>query len=98
MTPYIGYPDVQGIIYQDELSKNWLMRTDELHKFSDATLNHVRTTLNDIATGIQMDYFPKRRWGPQDKRRAWVMISAIDKKLRDRRLMHNLEKFVGGRP
>ncbi|GJW11179.1 hypothetical protein Tco_1577006 [Tanacetum coccineum] len=98
MTPYTGYPDVQGIIYQDELNRNRLMRTDELHKFSDATLNHVRTTLNDIATGIQMDYLPKRRWSPQDKRRARVMISAIDKKLRDRRLMRSLEKFVGGRP
>ncbi|GJW26633.1 hypothetical protein Tco_0040444 [Tanacetum coccineum] len=98
MTPYTGYPDVQGIIYQDELSKNWLMRTDELHKFSDGTLNHVRTTLNDIATRIQMDYLPKRRWSPQDKRRARVMISAIDRKLRDRRLMRSLEKFVGGRP
>ncbi|GJX13887.1 hypothetical protein Tco_0205645, partial [Tanacetum coccineum] len=52
MTPYTGYPDVQGIIYQDELSKNWLIRTDELNKFNDCTLNHVRTTLNDIATGI----------------------------------------------
>ncbi|GJT04632.1 hypothetical protein Tco_0839094 [Tanacetum coccineum] len=74
------------------------MRTDELHKFSDGTLNHVRTTLNDIATRIQMGYFPKRRWSPQDKRRARVMISAIDRKLRDRRLMRSLEKFVGGRP
>ncbi|GKB54384.1 hypothetical protein Tco_0905137 [Tanacetum coccineum] len=98
MTPYTGYPDVQGIIYRDELSKNRLMRTDELYKFSDGTLNHVRTTLNDIAIRIQMDYLPKRQWIPQDKRRARVMISAIDRKLRDRRLMRSLEKFVGGRP
>ncbi|GKA92807.1 hypothetical protein Tco_0814732 [Tanacetum coccineum] len=68
MTPYTGYPDVQGIIYQDELSRNRLMRTDELHKFSDGTLNHVGTTLNDIATEIQMDYLPKRTMSPQDKR------------------------------
>ncbi|GJT88476.1 hypothetical protein Tco_1070193 [Tanacetum coccineum] len=67
MTPYTDYPAVQGIIYQDELNRNRLMRTDKLHKFSDATFNHVRITLNDIATGIQMDYFPKRRWSPQDK-------------------------------
>ncbi|GJU04836.1 hypothetical protein Tco_1121266 [Tanacetum coccineum] len=98
MTPYTGYPDVQGIIYQDELNRNRLMRIDELHKFSDGTLNHVCTTLNDTTTGIQMDYLPKRRWSPQDNRRARVMISAIDRKLRDRRLMRNLEKFVGGRP
>ncbi|GKD20530.1 hypothetical protein Tco_1222233 [Tanacetum coccineum] len=98
MTPYTAYPDIQGIIYEDEMNRNHLMRTDELHKFSDGTLNHVRTALNDIATGLQMDYFPKRKWSKQDKQRARVMINAIDKKLRDRRLMRNLEKFVDGRP
>ncbi|GJV96958.1 hypothetical protein Tco_1548535 [Tanacetum coccineum] len=98
MTPYTAYHDIQGIIYQDDMDINRLMRTDELHKFSDGTLNHVRTTLNDIATGIQMEYLPKRKWRKQDKQRARVMINAIDKKLRDRRLMRRLEKFVGGRP
>ncbi|GKC88652.1 hypothetical protein Tco_1149301, partial [Tanacetum coccineum] len=52
MTPYTAYPDIQGIIYQDDMNRNHLMRTDELYKFSDGTLNHVRTALNDIATGI----------------------------------------------
>ncbi|GJT63123.1 hypothetical protein Tco_1006656 [Tanacetum coccineum] len=94
ITPYTAYSDIQGIIYEDGMNINRLMRTDKLHKFSDGTLNHVCTTLNDIATGIQMEYLPKRRWTQQDKRRAHVMINAIDKKLRDRRLMRSLEKFV----
>ncbi|GJZ75732.1 hypothetical protein Tco_0640197 [Tanacetum coccineum] len=98
MTPYTAYPDIQGIIYQDDMDINHLMRTDELHKFSNGTLNHVRIALNDIATRIQMEYLPKRKWTKQDKQRARVMINAIDKKLRDRRLMRSLEKFVGGRP
>ncbi|GJW47977.1 hypothetical protein Tco_0079623 [Tanacetum coccineum] len=98
ITPYTAYHDIQGIIYQDDMDKNHLMRTNELHKFSDGTLNHVRTALNDISTGIQMEYLPKRKWSKQDKHRAWVMINAIDKKLRDRRLMRSLKKFVGGRP
>ncbi|GJQ93240.1 hypothetical protein Tco_0004379 [Tanacetum coccineum] len=98
MTPYTAYPDIQGIIYEDEMNRNRLMRTDELHKFSDGTLTHVRTALNDIDQGIDMEYFPKRKWSKQDKQRARVMIKAIDRKLRDRRLMRNLEKFVGGRP
>nr|GEU68924.1 hypothetical protein [Tanacetum cinerariifolium] len=55
MTPYTAYPDSQGIIYEDEMNRNRLMRTDKLHKFSDGTLNHVRTALNDIAIGIEMD-------------------------------------------
>ncbi|GJW81580.1 hypothetical protein Tco_0145555 [Tanacetum coccineum] len=98
MTLYTAYPDIQGIIYEDEINRNCLMRTDELHKFSDGTLNHVRTALNNIATGLELDYLPKRKWSKQEKQRACVMINAVDKKLRDRRLMRNLEKFVGGRP
>ncbi|GJR72901.1 hypothetical protein Tco_0085266 [Tanacetum coccineum] len=97
-TPYTAYRNIQGIIYKDDMDKNHLMRTDELHKFSESTLNHVRTSLNDIATGIQMEYLPKRKWTKQDKQRARVMIKAIDKKLKYRRLMRSLEKFVGGRP
>ncbi|GJS07775.1 hypothetical protein Tco_0364571 [Tanacetum coccineum] len=98
MTPYIAYRDIQGIIYQDDMDRNILMRIDELHKFSDVTLNHVRTALNDIATEIQIEYLPKRKRSKQDKQRARVMINSIDKKLRDKRLMRSQEKFVGGRP
>ncbi|GJV94640.1 hypothetical protein Tco_1546217 [Tanacetum coccineum] len=84
-----------AINYQDgHWGRNRLMRIDELHKFNDGTLDHVRTTLNDIATGIQMKYLPKRKWSKQDKQRARVMINAIDKKLRDRRLMRSLKVFV----
>ncbi|GKD64311.1 hypothetical protein Tco_1306419, partial [Tanacetum coccineum] len=98
MTPYTAYHDIQGVFYQDDIDRNHLMRADELHKFSDDMLNHVRTALNDIATGIQMEYSPKKKWSKQDKQRARVMINAIDKKLGDRRLMRSLGKFVGGRP
>ncbi|GJR66434.1 hypothetical protein Tco_0012499 [Tanacetum coccineum] len=98
MTLYTAYPDIQGIIYEDEMNRNRLMRTEELHKFSDGTLNHVRTALNDIDRGIDIDYLPKRKLSKQDKKRACLMSKAIDRKLKDRRLMRNLEKFVGGRP
>ncbi|GJX55746.1 hypothetical protein Tco_0285643 [Tanacetum coccineum] len=69
-TPYTAYHDIHGIIYQDDIDRNHLMRTDKLHKFSDGALNHVRTSLNDIATGIQMEYLSKRKWSKQDKQRA----------------------------
>ncbi|GKE10649.1 hypothetical protein Tco_1414200 [Tanacetum coccineum] len=55
MTPYTAYPDIQGIIYQDDMDINCLMRIEELHKFSDGTLNYGHTALNDIATEIQME-------------------------------------------
>ncbi|GJS03546.1 hypothetical protein Tco_0320054 [Tanacetum coccineum] len=56
MTPYTPYPDIQGIIYEDEMNRNRLMCTDELHKFSDGTLNHVRTALNNITTGEHAEF------------------------------------------
>nr|GEW78220.1 retrotransposon protein, putative, unclassified [Tanacetum cinerariifolium] len=59
MTPYTAYPDIQGIIHEDEINRNRLMRTDELHKFSDGILNHFRTALNDISTGIEWTTFQR---------------------------------------
>ncbi|GKE08247.1 hypothetical protein Tco_1411798 [Tanacetum coccineum] len=59
MTPYTAYPDIQGFIYEDDMNRNCLMRIDELHKFSDGTLNHVRTALNDIAAWLEINYLPK---------------------------------------
>nr|GEU49254.1 hypothetical protein [Tanacetum cinerariifolium] len=71
------------------------MRIDELHKFIDGTLDFVRTALHDIASGIRMEYLPKKNWSRLDKRRAWVMVQNINKQLFKRRLMRNLEKFIG---
>ncbi|GJZ38460.1 hypothetical protein Tco_0585023 [Tanacetum coccineum] len=96
-TTYTAYSDPKGVIYKDQMNRNRLMRADELHKFSDGTLDDVRSALNDITKGIRMEYLSRRKWSDLDKRRARVMIQDIDKKLFKRRLMRNLEKFVGGR-
>ncbi|GKD36294.1 hypothetical protein Tco_1251803 [Tanacetum coccineum] len=77
-TTYIAYSDPQGVIYKDQNNRNKLMHADELHKFSDDTLNDVWTTLHDIALGIRMEYLPKRKWSGLDKQRARVMIQDID--------------------
>ncbi|GKB02762.1 hypothetical protein Tco_0830851, partial [Tanacetum coccineum] len=45
---------VESFIYQNKDKKNKLMRIDELHKFSDGTLNNVRTALDDILKRIRM--------------------------------------------
>ncbi|GJZ49389.1 hypothetical protein Tco_0603579 [Tanacetum coccineum] len=96
-TAYTAYSDPQGVTYKDQNNRNRLMRVDELHKFSNGTLNDVRTALHDIASGIRMEYLPKRKWSGLDKQMARVMIQDIDKQLFQRRLIRNLEKFVGGR-
>ncbi|GJS01778.1 hypothetical protein Tco_0318286 [Tanacetum coccineum] len=74
------------------------MHIDELHKFSDVTLDDVRTTLNDCLKGIRMEYLPQIIWRQSDRERAKAMIQVIDKQLKSRRIMRSLERFVGGRP
>ncbi|GJV27744.1 hypothetical protein Tco_1384192, partial [Tanacetum coccineum] len=60
---FFGYSHLEEIIVrrqddqlykfrEDDIDRNRLMCIEELHKFSDGTLNHVRTALNDIATRI----------------------------------------------
>nr|GEV10110.1 hypothetical protein [Tanacetum cinerariifolium] len=47
------YP--HGVIYMDRNKRKRLMRTDELYKFSDETLNDVQTALHDNDARIKMD-------------------------------------------
>nr|GEU71626.1 copia protein [Tanacetum cinerariifolium] len=58
-----------------------LMCTDELHKFSDGTLNDIRSALHDIVVGIRMKYLPMRKWSNLDKKKAQAMVQEIDKQL-----------------
>ncbi|GKB35401.1 hypothetical protein Tco_0880343 [Tanacetum coccineum] len=67
------------------------MRIDELHKFSDSTINDVWSALDDILKRIRMEYFPKTVWRNVDREKAGAMIQAIDRQLRNRRLY----TFVG---
>ncbi|GJS38023.1 hypothetical protein Tco_0536405 [Tanacetum coccineum] len=53
---YTTYSNPRGLIYQNKDKKNRLMHIDELYKFSDVTLNDVRTTLDDRLKGIRMQY------------------------------------------
>ncbi|GJU97322.1 hypothetical protein Tco_1326593 [Tanacetum coccineum] len=63
----------------------------------DSTLTVLRTSLDDITKNILMEYLPKRRWSTLEKKRAHIMIKAIGKQLKERRLTRSLETFVGGR-
>ncbi|GJT59615.1 hypothetical protein Tco_1003148 [Tanacetum coccineum] len=71
---YTVYSNPRGFIYQNKDKKNKLMLIDELHKFSDGTLDNVRTALNDRLKGIRMEYLPKTIWRQSDRERAKAMI------------------------
>nr|GEV97629.1 hypothetical protein [Tanacetum cinerariifolium] len=94
---YTAYSNPRGFIYQNKDKRNRLMWIDELHKFSDGTLIDVRTALDDRLKGIRMQYLPQLIWRKSDKDRATAMIHAIDKRLKTRRIMRILERFVRGR-
>nr|GEW17962.1 hypothetical protein [Tanacetum cinerariifolium] len=95
--PYTTYQDPQEFIYVDNQGRNKLMRSDELYKFGDGTLTRLRTLLDDITKNIRMEYLPQRRWSSLEKKRAHIMINAIDKQLMEKRMMRSFKKFVGGR-
>ncbi|GJZ12920.1 hypothetical protein Tco_0548150 [Tanacetum coccineum] len=94
---YTAYSNARGFIYQNKDKKNRLMRIDELHKFSDGTLNDVRTALDSRLKGIQMKYLPQTIWRQSDRDKIGAMIQATDKHLKTRRIMRSLEKFISGR-
>nr|GEW60321.1 retrovirus-related Pol polyprotein from transposon TNT 1-94 [Tanacetum cinerariifolium] len=60
-TAYTSHLNPHGIIYVDQFKRKRLMRTYELHKFNDGTLNDVRTALHDISAEIRMDYLPMQK-------------------------------------
>nr|GEZ30259.1 hypothetical protein [Tanacetum cinerariifolium] len=64
---YTAYSNQRGFIYQNKDKKNRLMRIDELHKFSDETLNDVCNALDDRLKGIRMQYLPQTIWRKGDK-------------------------------
>ncbi|GKC71656.1 hypothetical protein Tco_1117539, partial [Tanacetum coccineum] len=53
------YSNPRGFIYHNKDKKNKLICIDELHKFSDSTLDDVRTVLNDHLKGIRIEYLPQ---------------------------------------
>nr|GEV23689.1 retrovirus-related Pol polyprotein from transposon TNT 1-94 [Tanacetum cinerariifolium] len=85
----------------NHLEEIQIHREDQkLYKFREADQSHNRQEADQShnrQTGIRMEYLPKRKWRGFDKQKAQVMIQDINKQLYERRLMWNLEKFVGGR-
>nr|GEX17501.1 reverse transcriptase domain-containing protein [Tanacetum cinerariifolium] len=57
---YTAYSNPRGFIYQNKDKKNRFMWIDELHNFSDGTLNDVRNALDDRLKGIRMQYLHKQ--------------------------------------
>ncbi|GKA41524.1 hypothetical protein Tco_0734184 [Tanacetum coccineum] len=71
---YSAYFNPKGFVYQNKDKKNRLMHIDELHKFSDGTLNDVWTALDGRLKGIRIKYLPQTIWRQSDRDKAAAMI------------------------
>nr|GEW86226.1 hypothetical protein [Tanacetum cinerariifolium] len=80
-TAYTSHSHPHSIIYVDSFKRKRLMVTNGLHKFSNRTLNDVRSALHDIVARIRMKCLPMRKWSNLDKKQARVMVQEIDKQL-----------------
>ncbi|GJU53456.1 hypothetical protein Tco_1227170 [Tanacetum coccineum] len=75
-----------------------LMLVDELYKFSDGTLKMVRDELHYRLLNFRLGYnkeMSSRKWTDIDQKRSGLMIELIDKQIRERRIIQNLERLVG---
>ncbi|GJT34989.1 hypothetical protein Tco_0925408 [Tanacetum coccineum] len=102
-TPYTTYHDIQGIIYQDDMDINRLIRTDKLHKFSDGTHNIDNSNQSQcycLQTWDSNGVFAEEKMDKQDQAEEPGYDKAIDKKLNtgehaefDESNTHVLERF-----
>ncbi|GJX60423.1 hypothetical protein Tco_0291813 [Tanacetum coccineum] len=88
------------VIYKDLNKQKRVMRADELYKFSDETLKTIRDELHHGILNFCLGYNKEinmRKWSAIDKRRSKLMVELIDKQMRERRIIRNLERVVGAR-
>ncbi|GJX79054.1 hypothetical protein Tco_0327203 [Tanacetum coccineum] len=89
-----------GVIYKDLNKQKRVMRADELYKFSDGTLKKVLDELHHRVLDFRLGYNDKmlrRKWTARDKKRSKLMVELIDKEMRERLIIRNLERLVGAR-
>nr|GEU94865.1 hypothetical protein [Tanacetum cinerariifolium] len=91
---------VERLIYKDLTKQKRVMRADELYKFSDGTLKKVQDELHHRIRDFHLEYnkkMLKRKWITIDRKRSELMVELIDKQMRERRIIQNLERLVGAR-
>nr|GEV12269.1 hypothetical protein [Tanacetum cinerariifolium] len=88
------------VIYEDLNKQKRVMRGDELYKFSDGTLKTVHDEIHYRILDFHLGYnkeMSRRKWMAINKRRSKLMVELIDKLMRERRIIRNLERLVGAR-
>ncbi|GKE47250.1 hypothetical protein Tco_1478508 [Tanacetum coccineum] len=91
----------RAMVFRDKYGMQMIMRFNEIHKFSDGTLQQIDEALdyrvkefkvNKVNPGLNT-----RFWTKNDVIKSKQFMFAIQKRLKLRRIFRNLESFVGGR-
>ncbi|GJR76545.1 hypothetical protein Tco_0088910 [Tanacetum coccineum] len=101
---YIVIGILQGQLHSDDRYGRVLqmiMRFNEIHKFSDGTLQQIDEALDYRVKEFRINRtnpgMNARFWTKKDVDRSKDFMFAIQKRLKTRRIFRNLESFVGGR-
>ncbi|GJS84894.1 hypothetical protein Tco_0751435 [Tanacetum coccineum] len=91
----------RAVTFRDRYGVQMIMRFNEIHKFSDGTLQQIDEALDYRVKEFQINRtnpgMDTRFWTKKDVDRSKDFMFAIQKRLKTRRIFRNLESFVGGR-
>ncbi|GJW45253.1 hypothetical protein Tco_0074052 [Tanacetum coccineum] len=91
----------RAVTFRDKYGVQMIMRFNEIHKFSDGTLQQIDEVLDYRAKEFKVNRLNPglntRFWTRKDVDRSKEFMFAIQRRLKTRRIYRNLESFVGGR-
>nr|GEY40171.1 hypothetical protein [Tanacetum cinerariifolium] len=91
----------RAVTFRDKYEVQMIMRFNEINKFSDGTLHQIDDALdyrvkefkvNRMNSGLNTRFCTRK-----DVDRSKEFMFSIQKRLKTKRIFHNLERFVGGR-
>ncbi|GJS47568.1 hypothetical protein Tco_0597689 [Tanacetum coccineum] len=90
----------RAVTFRDKYGVQMIMRFNEIHKFSDDTLQQIDEALDYRVKEFRVNRMnpglDTRFWMKKDVDRSKEFMFAIQKRLKTRRIFRNLESFVGG--
>nr|GEY89715.1 retrovirus-related Pol polyprotein from transposon TNT 1-94 [Tanacetum cinerariifolium] len=91
----------RAVIFRDKYGVQMMMCFNEIHKFSDGSLQQIDEALDYRVKEFRINRMNPglntRFWTRKDVDRCKAFMFAIQRRLRTRRIIRNLESFVGGR-
>nr|GEX89923.1 hypothetical protein [Tanacetum cinerariifolium] len=91
----------RAAIFQDKYGVQMMMHVNEIHNFSDDTLQQIHEALDYRIKEFRINRMNPglntRFWTRKDLDRSKAFMFAIQRRLKTRRIFRNLESFVGGR-